>query len=183
MNHTDLVKGIIEAIGDDVTRDGLKDTPARVAKSWGELYSGYRMNPATFLQTQFSLDDYDQMIILRDVEFFSMCEHHMLPFFGKAHVGYVPQGGKVVGLSKLARVVDAFARRLQIQERLTHDIATTIQQATDALGVAVIIEAKHTCMMARGIQKQDGVMTTSAMLGVFRAKDSARNEFLALVKK
>jgi GTP cyclohydrolase I len=176
----DSIKDMIDYIGDDSTREGVIDTPKRVMKSWDELYSGYKQSPEEILERTFDSDGYDQLIILRDIEFYSMCEHHMLPFFGKAHVGYIPND-RVVGISKLARLVDCFARRLQIQERLTKQIAEAINDIMIPKGVAVLIEAKHLCMISRGVNKQNSVMMTSELLGCMRTHE-AREEFLKLAK-
>jgi len=174
------IKDIISAIGDDPYREGLIDTPSRVVKSWKELYSGYNQSPEEILKRTFDADGYDQLIILKDIEFYSTCEHHMLPFFGKAYIGYIPNS-RVVGISKLARLVDCFARRLQIQERLTKQIAEAINEHLNPLGVAVLIEAKHLCMISRGVSKQNSVMVTSELIGCMRNQE-ARNEFLKLAK-
>lgn len=174
-----LVAMMLSRIGDDPKRDGLIGTPERVARSWRDLYAGYRMDPAAILARKFENATYDQMIVLRDVELYSTCEHHMLPFYGKAHLAYVPSGGVVVGLSKLARLVDCFARRLQIQERLTEQIADAIAEHVSA-DAAVMIEARHMCMLARGVTKQNSVMVTSALRGAFKTDGKARDEFLRL---
>jgi GTP cyclohydrolase I len=176
----DSIKDMIDYIGDDSSREGVIDTPKRVMKSWDELYSGYKQSPEEILERTFDSDGYDQLIILRDIEFYSMCEHHMLPFFGKAHVGYIPND-RVVGISKLARLVDCFARRLQIQERLTKQIAEAINDIMKPNGVAVLIEAQHLCMVSRGVNKQNSVMMTSQLLGCMRTNE-AREEFLKLAK-
>jgi len=178
----DSVRRIIEYIGDDPNREGLKDTPTRVVKSWGKLFGGYRDNISAIvkLQAQFSETlHYDQMIVLKNIEFFSTCEHHMMPFFGKVHIGYLPKD-KVVGISKLIRLVECYARRLQIQERLTQQIASAITETLRPMGVGVVIEAQHLCMMARGVEKQASVMTTSAMQGNF-LEDKVKEEFLRLI--
>lgn len=172
---------ILIAIGEDPEREGLKDTPKRVVKSWGELYAGYKQDPAEILSTVFEDGACDEMVILKGIEFSSMCEHHMLPFIGVAHVGYLPKG-KVVGLSKLARLVDCFAKRLQIQEKMTQQIAKAIQTHLNPKGVGVVIEAHHQCMSCRGVKKQGTTMVTSAMLGKFRARSEVRAEFLSLIK-
>lgn len=172
---------IIELIGEDLERDGLKDTPVRAAKAFEFLTQGYTQNVDEVVNGALFDSDSDEMVIVQDIELYSLCEHHLLPFIGKCHVAYIPQG-KVVGLSKVARLVDMFARRLQIQEKLTLEIAETIQQVTNAKGVAVIIEAQHMCMMMRGVEKQNSVMKTSAMLGAFRNNAATRSEFLALIK-
>ncbi len=175
-----LVRGILQAIGEDPTREGLIDTPKRVVKSWNDIFAGYKIDPESVLSTRFDSDGYSQMVVLKDIELFSMCEHHMLPFVGKAHIAYIP-GKKVVGLSKLARLVECFARRLQIQERLTDQIAHTIQEHLGASGVGVMIEAKHFCMCMRGVNKQHSVMRTSCLLGLIKESPSARMEFLKLI--
>ena len=170
---------ILEDIGEDPTREGLEKTPERVAKALQFLTHGYDLDPAQILKSAMFTEEYQQMVIVRDIEVYSLCEHHMLPFFGKAHVAYIPKG-RIVGLSKLPRVVDAFARRLQVQERLTVQIRDCIQQTLDPAGVAVVIEAQHMCMIMRGIQKQHSVATTSAFTGEFN-KDVTRSEFLRLI--
>ena len=166
----------------DPTRDGLVRTPMRAEKTMAFLTRGADMDPAQVLKDALFDVDYDQMVIVRDVEFYSLCEHHMLPFFGKAHIAYVPNG-KVIGLSKIPRVVDVFARRLQVQERLTTQIADAIADAIDPQGVAVILEAQHLCMMMRGVEKQHSATVTSAMRGVFKTQLQTRNEFLSLVRR
>lgn len=172
---------IIEAVGEDLSRPGLKDTPNRAAKAMEFLTSGYRQNLDDVINGALFPSDSNNMVIVKDIELFSMCEHHMLPFIGKAHVGYIPTG-KVLGLSKIARIVDMFSRRLQIQEQLTSEVAQTLLDVTQASGVGVIIEAKHMCMMMRGVEKQNSIMKSSAMLGCFRDSSSTRNEFLSLIK-
>jgi len=174
------LKEILKFVGDDPEREGLLDTPKRIIKSWEKLFGGYKQNPKDILTT-FSSDGYDEIVLLKDIEMYSTCEHHMLPFVGKAHVGYIPRD-KVIGISKLARLVEIYARRLQIQERLTNQIATTLQEILDPVAVGVIIEAQHFCMKARGVEKQDSVMTTSTMLGAFREDNKSRQEFLELIK-
>jgi GTP cyclohydrolase I len=174
-------KAIIEAIGEDPDREGLVKTPHRAAKAFEFLTQGYRQNVDELVNNAIFTSDTDEMVIVRDIELYSMCEHHMLPFIGKAHVAYLPQG-KVIGLSKIARIVDLFARRLQIQEVLTKQIADCVNTAIGAKGVGVIIEAKHMCMMMRGVQKQNSVMTTSCMLGAFRNNMQTREEFLRLIR-
>jgi GTP cyclohydrolase I len=171
---------ILEAIGEDLSRPGLTDTPARAAKAMEFLTQGYHQDLDTVVNGALFPSDSSEMIIVKDVELYSMCEHHMLPFIGKAHVAYIPTG-KVIGLSKIARIVDMFARRLQIQEQLTVQIAETIQQVTGAAGVGVIVEARHMCMMMRGVEKQNSSMKTSSMLGSFRDNQSTRSEFLSLI--
>ena len=178
----ELYREILLRIGEDPTRDGLIDTPERMEKSMAYLTRGYAMDISTVLHEALFDVDYDEMVIVKDIEFFSMCEHHLLPFFGKAHVAYVPNG-KVIGLSKIPRVVDVFARRLQVQERLTTQIAEAISTAISPQGVAVIIEAQHLCMMMRGVEKQHSATVTSAMLGVFKTQLQTRNEFLSLVRR
>jgi GTP cyclohydrolase I len=173
---------IIKAVGEDLTREGLIDTPKRAAKAFKFLTHGYEKTLEEVLNGAIFTADSEDMVIVKDIELYSLCEHHLLPFIGKCHVGYLPQG-KVLGLSKIARVVDMYARRLQIQERLTKQIADAIEQATGARGVAVVIEAKHLCMMMRGVEKQNSVMTTSAMKGIFRKEINTRSEFLNLISR
>jgi GTP cyclohydrolase I len=172
-------KTIIENLGEDVTREGLEKTPERVAKAMQYLTHGYGLDPLQILKSALFTEDHQQMIVVKDIEVYSMCEHHMLPFFGKAHVAYIPNG-KIVGLSKIPRIVDAFARRMQVQERLTDQIKDSIQAALEPLGVAVVIEAQHMCMQMRGIQKQNSVTTTSSFTGAFE-KDKTRKEFISLI--
>ncbi|WP_263379419.1 GTP cyclohydrolase I FolE [Granulicella paludicola] len=173
---------ILGRIGEDPTRDGLLSTPKRVAKSFDFLTRGYHQSIEDVLHEALFDVDYDEMVIVKDIEFFSMCEHHMIPFFGKAHVAYVPNG-KVVGLSKIPRIVDVFARRLQVQERLTQEVAEAINEAVHPQGVGVVIEAQHLCMMMRGVEKQGSSTVTSSMLGVFKSQLQTRNEFLSLVRR
>lgn len=173
---------IIEAIGEDVSRPGLKDTPARAEEAMRFLTRGYNQTVEEIVNGALFPSDSSEMVLVRDIELYSLCEHHLLPFIGKAHVAYIPTG-QVLGLSKIARIVDMFARRLQIQEQLTTQIATTIEEVTAAMGVGVIIEAKHMCMMMRGVEKQNSMMTTSAMLGAFRDNPSTRAEFLSLINR
>ena len=170
---------IISDLGEDVNREGLQKTPERVAKAMQFLTHGYDLDPAQILKSAMFKEDHSQMVIVKDIELYSMCEHHMLPFLGKAHIAYIPNG-QIVGLSKIPRVVDAFSRRLQVQERLTEQIKACIQETLNPLGVAVVIEAKHLCMQMRGIQKQNSVTTTSAFTGAFE-KDSTRKEFIQLI--
>lgn len=175
------VKDILLAIGEDPGRDGLLGTPERVERALGELLSGYRQNPLEHLSVTFAVP-YDELVLVKDIEFYSLCEHHLLPFYGKAHVGYIPRG-RVVGLSKIARVVDCFARRLQVQERLTQQIAYALEEALNPEGIGVILQARHLCMMARGIAKQDSYMITSCLLGTLREQQAARAEFLSLCQQ
>ncbi len=175
----DHYSGIISLLGEDVQREGLQKTPLRVAKAMQFLLQGYDQKPEQMLRDAMFKEDYRQMVIVKDIEIYSMCEHHMLPFFGKAHVGYIPNG-HITGLSKIARVVDAFARRLQVQERLTKEIKECIQNTLNPLGVAVVIEAQHLCMQMRGIQKQHSVTTTSDFTGAFE-KVATREEFIRLI--
>ena len=176
-----IYRDLLTATGEDLNRDGLRATPKRAAKAFQFLMRGYTQDISAVINNAVFESDNDEMIIVKEIELYSMCEHHLLPFFGKCHVGYIPQG-KVIGLSKVARIVDVFARRLQIQENLTKQIADTIMTATGAKGVGVVIEAKHLCMMMRGVEKQNSVMTTSCMLGVFRTQNSTRSEFLSLIR-
>lgn len=176
------IKDILECIGEDPSREGLLDTPKRIRKSWETLYGGYKQKAEDILKVAFSeIGDYDEMIVLKDIDFFSTCEHHMLPFWGKAHVAYIPNK-KVVGISKLARLVEMHARRMQIQERMTADIANDIQRCIEPLGVAVFIQAQHFCIKARGVQKINSVMETSKLLGVFMSKPEVREEFFNMVR-
>lgn len=175
-----LYKQILELIGEDPSREGLLETPDRVAKSIQFLNQGYSINPEEILRSATFQEDYKQMVIVKDIEIYSMCEHHMIPFYGKAHVAYVPNK-YITGLSKIARVVDAYARRLQVQERLTVQIRDCIQHTLHPLGVAVVIEAQHMCMQMRGIQKQNSVTTTSAFTGAFLKDDRTREEFIHLI--
>lgn len=174
------VVSTLEAIGEDTKREGLEKTPKRVAKAMLFLTQGYAQNAADILKSAVFKESYDEMILVKDIELYSLCEHHMIPFFGKAHVAYIPNG-KIVGLSKIARVVDVFARRLQVQERLTIQIREAIETALDPQGVAVIIEATHLCMVMRGVQKQNSITTTSSMSGPFLEKTHTRAEFLRLI--
>ena len=172
---------LIESIGEDVNRDGLKQTPHRAAKAFAYLTGGYKEDVRKVINQALFASDNDEMIIVKDIELYSLCEHHMLPFFGKCHVGYLPNG-KIIGLSKVARVVDIFSRRLQVQENLTKQIAESLLEHTGAKGVGVVIEAKHLCMMMRGVEKQNSIMKTSCMLGQFRSQSSTRAEFLTLIQ-
>ena len=173
----DAVLRILKAVGENPERDGLKRTPERVARMYAELLSGYHADPSTVVNDAIFEVKYDEMVIVRDVEFYSLCEHHLLPFMGRVHVAYIPDG-KVLGLSKIPRIVDVFARRLQVQERMTRQIADLIRDLLHPQGVAVVVEALHLCMMMRGVQKHNARMTTSAMHGAFRANLATRQEFL-----
>ncbi len=175
-----LVRELVTRLGEDPGRDGLKNTPRRVASAFRELTRGYRQDPQKVLQEALFDVTYDEMVIVRDIEVFSLCEHHLMPFFGKLHVAYIPRK-KVIGLSKTARIVDIFARRFQIQERLTRQVADTIQEAIEPAGVGVVCKAQHLCMMMRGVEKQHSSTITSAMLGAFRENPQTREEFLSLV--
>ena len=177
-----LVRQILVELGENPDREGLRKTPERFEKVLCHLTSGYRQDPAHVLNAAVFEVPYDQMVVVRDIEVFSLCEHHLLPFFGKCHVGYIPDG-KVIGLSKLPRLVDMFAKRLQVQERLTMQVAETIQESIRPKGVAVVIEAKHLCMMMRGVEKQNSLAVTSSMVGVFKDNQNTRNEFLNLVRQ
>ncbi|MDP8264291.1 MAG: GTP cyclohydrolase I FolE [Candidatus Aceula lacicola] len=174
-------KNLIKTTGEDIEREGLKDTPKRAAKAFQYLTKGYHEDVETVINGAIFKSDSDEMVIVKDIEVYSMCEHHLLPFFGKCHVGYIPDG-KIIGLSKIARIVDVFARRLQIQENLTKQIAETLMKFTKCKGVAVVVEAQHLCMMMRGVEKQNSVMKTSCMLGAFREEISTRSEFLSLIR-
>ncbi len=175
-----LISAMLEALGEDPNREGLEETPDRVARMWEFLTKGYHQDIASVLNGAIFSEKYSEMVIVKDIDLFSVCEHHMLPFFGKTHVAYIPNG-KIVGLSKIPRIVEVFSRRLQVQERLTQQIAETIFEALNPEGVGVVIEARHMCMMMRGVEKQNSVATTSAMLGVFRDDEKTRSEFLTLI--
>ncbi len=175
------VRAILVALGEDPDREGLENTPARVAKAWTFLTGGYREDPDKIINGALFTEDYQEMIVEKDIDFYSLCEHHMLPFHGKAHVGYIPRK-KIVGVSKLARLVDAYARRLQVQERLTNQIAHTIMDRINPLGAAVVMEAEHMCMRMRGVQKQNSTIVTSALLGAFRTQEKTRAEFMNLIR-
>ena len=177
-----LVRQLLEELGEDPKREGLLDTPKRVAKSLAFLTDGYRADLDTVINKALFTQDTSSMVIVKDIEVYSMCEHHMLPFFGRCHIGYLPNG-KVFGVSKLARLVDVYARRLQLQERLTEQISTVVMESVGAKGVGVMIEARHLCMMMRGVEKQNSTMVTSSVLGVFRDSVPTREEFLALISK
>jgi GTP cyclohydrolase I len=171
---------VFEHIGEDPKREGLVKTPLRVARAFEFMTQGYKKNVNDIVNGAIFTSDNDEMVIIKDIEMYSLCEHHFLPFFGKAHVGYIPKG-KIIGLSKIARIVDMYARRLQVQENLTKQIAQTLMDATGARGVGVVIEAQHLCMMMRGVEKQNSIMKTSCLLGSFRKEEATRKEFLALI--
>jgi len=181
MDRQKLIAELLKSIDPNPEREGLKDTPRRVDEAYTELFNGYDKKPEDLL-TVFDGEDYDEMIVVKDIEFYSFCEHHMLPFFGKAHVAYIPKG-KIIGLSKLPRLVEIYARRLQNQERLTSQIADALETLLAPKGVGVVIEAKHFCMMARGVEKQSSEVTTSALKGFFRERPATREEFLKLIGK
>lgn len=176
------VKQLLEEIGEDPDREGLIKTPHRYARAYEFLTQGYRKNIKTVLNNAIFEEKYDEMVVLKDIDFFSMCEHHLLPFFGKVHIAYVPNG-KIIGLSKLPRLVDVFARRLQVQERMTQEIADTIKEYLNPKGVGVVTEARHMCMMMRGVERQNSIATTSAMHGLFKTDARTRSEFLNLISK
>jgi len=180
-SYEELVREMLVRLGEDPEREGLKRTPERVAKAYQFLTRGYSEDPEALLRKALFTVTYDEMVIVKDVEMFSLCEHHMLPFFGKVHVAYIPNG-KVIGLSKIPRLIDVFARRLQVQERLTMQIAECIQQAIAPEGVGVVVEARHLCMMMRGVEKQHSAAVTSSMLGAFRNEENTRQEFLSLIR-
>ena len=180
-NLQELYASILSELGEDPNREGLLKTPERVAKAMQFLTNGYQLNPDEIIESAIFHEDYSEMVIVKDIEVYSMCEHHMLPFFGKAHVAYITDG-KIVGLSKIPRVVDAFSRRLQVQERLTLEIRDAIQRTLAPQGVAVVIECAHMCMQMRGVQKQNSVTTTSAFTGLFMTNDATRREFINLVQ-
>jgi len=176
----DLIRQILVDLGEDPERQGLQGTPVRVEQAWRSLTAGYKQNPVELLNNALFDVQYDEMVVVANIDFYSMCEHHMLPFFGKCHVGYLPDK-KVVGISKIARLIEMYSRRLQVQERLTTQIAKTIQETIKPLGVGVVVEAQHMCMMMRGVQKQNSRAVTSSMLGNFRRSAETRMEFLDLV--
>lgn len=175
------VEGILKELGEDVGRDGLKKTPQRVSKAMRFFTSGYDKDPAEILTSALFEVDYDELVVVRDIDFYSLCEHHMVPFFGRVHVAYIPDG-KVVGLSKIPRTVEIFARRLQVQERLTVDIAKTLERVLNPKGVGVVVEAKHLCMMMRGVEKQNTFAITSSLRGVFESDPKTRSEFMDLIR-
>ncbi len=176
-----LVQGLIAELGEDPHREGLAETPRRVAEAFRFLTKGYQDDPVGVLQEAIFSDACSEMVLLKDIDFFSLCEHHMLPFFGKCHIAYIPNQ-KIVGLSKLARLVEVFSRRMQVQERLTDQVAQTLQEVLAPKGVAVVMEAEHLCMKMRGVEKQNSIAITSAMLGIFREKTSTRAEFMGLIR-
>jgi GTP cyclohydrolase I len=180
--YEELVREMIVRLGEDPDREGLARTPERVEKAMKFLVKGYQDDPEALLRKALFTVSYDEMVIVKDVEMFSLCEHHLLPFFGKVHVAYIPNG-KVIGLSKIPRLIEAFSRRLQIQERLTTQIAEAIQSAIEPQGVGVVIEARHLCMMMRGVEKQHSSAVTSSMLGCFRTEEETRTEFLSLIRQ
>ena len=174
-------KNLLELLGEDPSREGLINTPKRVAKAWDFLTKGYNENLDDLINNAIFEGESKDMVIVKNIEFYSLCEHHMIPFYGKAHIGYIPDG-KIIGLSKLARITDLFSQRLQVQERLTNQIAQCLQEVLKPRGVAVVLEGKHFCMLSRGVQKQNSIATSSSMLGIFREKESTRNEFLKLIE-
>ena len=176
----DLTNKLLEEIGEDPKREGLIKTPLRVAKAWKFFSNGYKQNLDDIINNAIFNEDSKDMVVVRNVEFFSLCEHHLLPFFGKAHVAYIPDG-KVIGLSKIPRIIDMFSRRLQVQERLTRQISETVKDVLEPVGVAVIMEGQHMCMQMRGVEKQSSLATTSSMLGKFRESDRTRAEFLSII--
>jgi GTP cyclohydrolase IA len=178
----DQIRQILKAIGEDPDREGLLRTPQRVAHALSYLTRGYAMDPGKVINEALFTEDYEEMIVQKDIDFYSLCEHHLLPFFGKAHVAYIPHH-KIVGISKLARLVDVYARRLQVQERLTNQIATTIMDKLDALGVAIVLKAEHLCMRMRGVEKQNSFVITSSLLGAFRTRQDTRAEFMNLIRQ
>ena len=176
------IRLILKALGEDPDREGLQRTPYRVVQALTFLTQGYQLDPAKVINDALFTEDYEEMIVQKDIDFYSLCEHHLLPFFGKAHVAYIPHH-KIVGISKLARLVDVYARRLQVQERLTNQIANTIMEKLDPLGVAVVIEAEHLCMRMRGVEKQNSMIITSTLLGAFRTRQETRAEFMNLIRQ
>ena len=180
-NVKELTEKLLIEIGEDPDREGLLNTPMRVAKAWDFLSKGYKQDIDEIINNAIFEEEYDQMVVVKDIEFYSMCEHHLLPFFGVAHIAYIPNG-KIIGLSKIPRILDMFARRLQVQERMTQEVASMLQSKLNPRGVAVIIEAQHMCMQMRGVEKRKSYMSTSAMLGIFREDNKTRKEFLDIVK-
>jgi GTP cyclohydrolase IA len=181
LTPADHVREILRAIGEDPGREGLTKTPERVGRALSFLTKGYQEDPGEILNSALFTEEYSEMIVLKDLDFFSLCEHHLLPFFGKAHIAYIP-AHKILGLSKIARLAEVFARRLQVQERLTTQIATALMEAVDPQGVGVVVEAEHLCMRMRGVEKQNSIVVTSAMLGTFRSKIETREEFMGLIR-
>jgi GTP cyclohydrolase I len=177
-----LTEKLLHSIGEDPSREGLLRTPHRVAKAWDDFSQGYRANLDEIINDAIFNENCSEMVVVRDIEFYSMCEHHMVPFFGRAHVGYLPKG-KVIGLSKIPRIVDMFSKRLQVQERLTSQVAYTLQDVLNPVGVAVVMEGRHLCMQMRGVEKQNSFTSTSAMLGQFRKSAETRSEFLSIIGK
>ena len=177
----EITKLLLSEIGEDPTREGLINTPERVAKAWDFFSQGYRTNVQEIVNDAIFEEDCSEMVVVRDIEFFSMCEHHMIPFFGRCHVGYLPNK-KIIGLSKIPRIVDAFSQRLQVQERLTSQIAETLMDILDPIGVGVVMEGRHLCMQMRGVEKQNSFATTSSMLGQFRESPETRSEFLSIIR-
>jgi GTP cyclohydrolase I len=175
-----ITETLLETIGEDVSREGLVKTPHRVARAWEFFSQGYRANLDDIINEAIFKEECSEMVVVRDIEFFSMCEHHMIPFFGRCHVGYLPDG-KIIGLSKIPRILDMFSRRLQVQERLTYQVAKTLEDILDPAGVAVVMEGRHLCMQMRGVEKQNSFATTSAMLGQFRDSAETRTEFLSII--
>jgi GTP cyclohydrolase IA len=180
-NMEEQIRHILKVLGEDPDREGLAKTPYRVAQALTFMTQGYQQDPAKVINDALFTEDYEEMIVQRDIDFYSLCEHHLLPFFGRAHVAYIPHH-KIVGISKLARLVDVYARRLQVQERLTNQIANTIMEKLDPLGVAVVIEAEHLCMRMRGVEKQNSMIITSTLLGAFRTRQETRQEFMTLIR-
>jgi len=181
-NITKLIEKLLQEVGEDPTREGLLKTPARVAKSWVYFSRGYNQDLDDVVNNAIFKESSKDMVVVRDVEFFSLCEHHLLPFFGKAHVGYIPDG-QIIGLSKIPRIIDMFSRRLQVQERLTNQIAEAIHTVLKPVGVAIVMEGRHMCMQMRGVEKQNSLATTSTMLGKFRESVRTRNEFMSLINR